>query len=111
MIASDKGSGDGSGGTQVDSGIKIHVNPLVGQGGADDDGLPRFQNLLPEFASVLFGHQGGDVGFDSASAETHDEDGDNQSTERSVGVLKGRRGSGASKDRVTDAGREIDMNS
>ena len=111
MITSDEGSGDSSGGTQVDGSVEVHVDPLVGQGGADDDSLSRFQNLLPELSSVLLGHQGRDVGFDSASAEAHDEDGDDQATERSFGVFEGRRSCGTSKDRVTNPRREIDVNS
>ena len=96
MITSDEGSGDGGGGTQVDGGVEVHVDPLIGQGGADNDSLSRFQNLLPELSCVLLSHQGGDVGFDSAGAETHDEDCDDQTTERSLGVFERRRSSGAS---------------
>jgi len=111
VITSDEGSGDGSGGTQVDGSVEVHVDPLVCQGGADDDSLSRFQDLLPELSSVLFGHQGGDVGFDSASAETHDEDGDNQATERSFRMFEGSRSCGTREDRVTNPSREIDVNS
>ena len=111
MITSNEGSGDGSGGTQVDGGIEVHVDPLVGQGGADDDGLSRFQNLLPELSGVLLGHQRGDVGFNSASAKTHNEYGNYQATERSVRVFESRWSGGASKDRVTNPGREVDVNS
>ena len=111
MIASDEGSRDGSGGTQVDRGVEVHVDPLIGQGGADDDGLSRFQNLLPDLSGVLLGHQGGDVGFDSASTETHDEDGDDQTTERSFGVFERSRSGSTGKNRVTDPRRKIDVNS
>ena len=111
VVTSDERSGDRSGGTQVDRGVEVHVDPLVRQGGADDDGLSGFQNLLPEFSSVLFSHQRGDVGFDSASAKTHDENGNDQATERSVGVFEGRRSGGTSKDRVTSPRRESDVNS
>jgi len=111
VIASDERSGDGSGGTQVDGSVEVHVDPLVGQGGADNDSLPRLENLLPELSSVLLGHQGGDVGLDGTSAETHDEDGDDQATERSFGVFEGRGSGGASKDRVTNPRREVDVNS
>jgi len=110
MIASDEGSGDGSGCTQIDRGIEVHVNPLVGQGRTDDDGLSGFQNLFPDPASVLFSHQGGDVGFDGTSAKSHDENSNDQAAERSVGVLESGRGGGASKDRVTSPGRETEMN-
>ena len=39
---SDRGGGDSSGGTQVDSGIEVQVDPPAGQGGTDDDRFSGF---------------------------------------------------------------------
>ena len=108
MISSDEGGRDGGGRTQIDRGIKVHVDPLIGQGGADNDGLSGFQNPFPDPAGILLGHHGGDVGFDSTGTKTHDEDGDDQATERGAGVLESGRGGGTSKNRVTNPRREID---
>lgn len=109
MITSEEGGGDGSGGTQVNGGVEVHEDPLVGQGGADDDGFSGFQDSLLELASVLLGHQGGDVGFDSTGTDAHDEDGDDQATKRSIRVLKSRRSGGASEDHVSSPGRGFDV--
>ena len=104
VITSDEGSGDGRGGTQVDSGIEVHVYPLVGQCGADDDRFSGFHDPLREVTGVLLGHQGGDIGFDGTGADAHDEDGDDQAAERSVGVLESRRSSSTSEDHVASPG-------
>jgi len=56
MITSDERSGNGSGGTQVDRGIEVQIDPLVGQGRADDDCLSGFQDLFPDLAGVLLSH-------------------------------------------------------
>ena len=111
MITSDEGSGNCGSGTDVDSGIEVHVDPLIGQGGADDHGLSGFQNLFPDFARVLFSHQRRYIRFDRAGAKTHDEDGNNQTSESRIRVLENRRSGGTSKDCVTNPGREIDMSS
>jgi len=107
MITSDEGSRDGSDSTQIDRGCEVQVDPLVGQGWADDHGLSGFQNLFPDLAGVLLSHQGGYAGPDGTTAETHDEDGNDQSTERSIGVLESGRSGGTSKDCVAGAGDDV----
>ena len=106
MITSDERGGDGGDSTQINGGSKVQVDPLVGQGRADYDSLSGFQNLFPDLASVLLSHQGGNIGSDSTTAETHDEDGNDQSAERSIGVLESGRSGGTSEDHVTSTGGE-----
>ena len=55
-VQEDDGGGDGSGGTQVGSGIEVHVDPLVCKGGVDDR-FCGFQDL-PGVAGVNLRHQG-----------------------------------------------------
>ena len=52
----------------------------------------------------MLGDKGGNVGLECSSSETHDDDTENEDTERSVGVFDDRGSSGGDKDQVTNLG-------
>ena len=68
---------------------------------------PDFETLLS--LSVYHLAIEGGIDFDSAETDAHDEDGDDQATERSVGVLGSRGSSDTSEKYVASSGREISM--
>ena len=96
-------------GTDVDEEIEVlrdRLNALIGMevtdgyhvdtGGSksrvNDDLLPGLGIPNEELCFfVLFGDQGRDSGLEAASAETHDNDGDNEAGERSIGVFNDTR--------------------
>ena len=88
--------------TDVDAGVEHHVDALVGDGRVDDDALARLLVDLDghDFARVLVGDQGGNVGLDAAGAEGDDDDrGDVSPDTRSM--LDARREGGCPEDDET----------
>lgn len=72
--------------TNVDAGVKHHVDPLEGDGGVDNDTLASLgdggeSHLL---ASVLVGDERRNVGFNTTGTETNDDDSRNVATEGSA---------------------------
>lgn len=65
--------------TNVDASIKDHIDTLDGDGGIDDDTLALLvtANSHPA-ATILIGNQGRNVGLDTTSANTNDNDSDDE---------------------------------
>ena len=62
--------------------------PGVRDGWRDDNHLARREGLLAHLASVLLANERGDVGLDGAAGEAHNDDSENEETQRRVGAFK-----------------------
>lgn len=86
--------------------VDEEVEPVVDAGGGDSrvnndaSGATGLNTHL--LLGNLLGNEGSNVGLESSSSETHDDETENEDTESSVGVLEDRGGGGSDKDNVTD---------
>jgi hypothetical protein len=96
-------SGEQGQGADVDAPVEDHVDTRDGDRGVDDDALASLlvgtNNHLATL--VLIGNQGSDVGLDTTSSETNDDDSSNETTKTSAS-LKGNRYRSQGEDKETN---------
>jgi len=89
--------------SSVDAPVEDHVNPLNGNGRVNDDALASLVVLSNDHLSslVLVGNQRRNVGLDTSSSQTNNDDGNDETTEASA-MIESSRERGKGKDEQTD---------